>query len=48
MVDDSLDDFLVLSELVAKTLKIGAGDLHAQIPQIALKNFLQVTALLPL
>jgi len=32
MVDDSLDDFLVLSELVAKTLKIGAGDLHANRP----------------
>jgi hypothetical protein len=41
MIDDSLDGFLIVSELVAKTLKISAGDLHARIAQMALKNFLQ-------
>jgi hypothetical protein len=40
-IDDSFDEFLVASELIAKALKIGVGDLHTQIPQIALKNFLQ-------
>src|ERR1044071_3687673 len=41
MVDDALNGFLIVSQLVAKTLKIGAGDLHAQIAQMTLKNFFQ-------
>jgi hypothetical protein len=41
MVNDSLDEFFVFSELVAKALKIRAGDLHTQIAQMTLKDFLQ-------
>jgi len=47
-IDDSFDEFLVASELIAKALKIGVGDLHAQIPPDRSEGFPSVTALLPL